>query len=100
MIRASATTQLLPEHRTGFRSTDSKKSALSMVQGLKARRLLEGYRGSQPVDMAKLVATLTTFSQWVMEAADFFESVDLNPVLCSGKSCVVADARIMLRTHD
>ncbi len=69
----------------------------SMVHALKARRLLEGYRGAPPVSMEKLTRTLLRFSELVMEMADRIESIDLNPVMCSADACVIADARIMLR---
>jgi len=32
----------------------------------------------------------------VMALEEGVESIDLNPVICSSKSCIVADARIML----
>ena len=69
----------------------------SMVKCLKAHELLEGYRGSDPVDLAKLTEILQTFSQLVMDLQDEMESIDLNPVMCSSTRCVVADARVMLR---
>ena len=69
----------------------------SMVKGLKASRLLEGYRGSEPVNLSELTGLLVTFSDLVMELEEFIESIDLNPVICSATKCVVADARIMLR---
>jgi succinyl-CoA synthetase beta subunit len=68
----------------------------SMVHSLKARRLLEGYRGAAPVNMERLTQTLMAFSKLVMEMAEQIESIDLNPVMCSDTDCVVADARIML----
>ena len=72
--------------------------AASMVKCLRAHELLEGYRGSDPVDLAKLTEILQTFSQLVMDLQDDIESIDLNPVMCSSTRCVVADARIMLKT--
>ena len=69
----------------------------SMVGALKARRLLEGYRGAAPIDMQKLIKTMMAFSALVMALADHIESIDLNPVMCSDTACIVADARIMLR---
>lgn len=74
-----------------------QKDVESMVQALKARRLLEGYRGTPPVSMEKLTQTLLRFSELVMEIAGWIESIDLNPVMCSAEACVIADARIMLR---
>ena len=69
----------------------------SMVKGLKAGRLLEGYRGSEPINLSELTSLLITFSGLVIELEEFIESIDLNPVICSPTKCVVADARIMLK---
>jgi succinyl-CoA synthetase beta subunit len=68
-----------------------------MLSELKARRLLEGYRGAEPVDMGRLVFTVKAFSSLVMDLQDKIESVDANPLLCSSKRCVAADARIIVR---
>ena len=69
----------------------------SMLKGLQAHELLKGYRGSEPVNLKELVRTLMAFSSLVMDLEGYFESIDLNPVMCSSKRCVVADARIMLQ---
>lgn len=69
----------------------------SMVKELKARPLLEGYRGVAPVDMEEVTRLLVSFSEIVMEMEPWIESVDLNPIICSATSCVIADARIMLK---
>ena len=68
----------------------------AMINGLKAAPLLSGYRGLQVVNRDELTRTLICFSEFVMAAADMIESIDLNPVICSGEKCIVADARIML----
>jgi succinyl-CoA synthetase beta subunit len=69
----------------------------SMMRCLKARRLLEGYRGSNPINFKELKELLVNFSNLVMDLENFFESIDLNPVICSIDRCVVADARILLK---
>ena len=69
---------------------------LSMIKNLKAHQILEGYRGSEPVNMKKLTEILVTFSELLMQLEDVVESIDLNPVMCSSRKCIVADARIML----
>jgi acyl-CoA synthetase (NDP forming) len=69
----------------------------SMVKSLKAHQLLEGYRGSERVDLGALSRTMMLFSEMVMELEEMIESVDLNPVKCCSKGCIVADARIVLR---
>jgi succinyl-CoA synthetase beta subunit len=72
------------------------RDVVSMVKGLRAHELLEGYRGADPVDMDALTETLVAFSRLVTELEDRIESVDLNPLICSPDRCVVADARILL----
>ena len=72
----------------------------AMIKGLKADRLLSGYRGRQAVNRDDLTRTLLCFSNFVMDVADMIESIDLNPVMCSDKKCIVADARIMLPSED
>jgi acyl-CoA synthetase (NDP forming) len=69
----------------------------SMVKDLKARPLIEGYRGSKPVNLRELTRLLVTFSHLVMDLEELIESIDLNPIICSSTRCVVADARIMFK---
>jgi acyl-CoA synthetase (NDP forming) len=70
--------------------------ATSMLKGLKAYQLLEGYRGADPINVPQLTHLLITFSELVMQVEPYVETIDLNPVMCSADQCVVADARIML----
>ena len=74
-----------------------EKDVGSMIAGLRAHELLEGYRGSDPVDIGKLGKLLMDFSGLVMDLQEMVESIDLNPVMCSSTACVVADARILLK---
>jgi len=74
-----------------------EKDVEAMVKGLKASPLLEGYRGSEPINLSELTRLLVTFSDVVLDLEEFIESIDLNPVICSSTTCVVADARIMLK---
>ena len=70
--------------------------AKSMIDSLKAKALLSGYRGKQGVNMDVLIRDMIKFSQLIAELEDYIESVDLNPVICTQERCVVADARIVL----
>lgn len=70
--------------------------AESMIMRLTAKPLLEGYRGSDGVNINELKRMLLAFSSLVMEFGKEVDSVDLNPVICNASRCVVADARIML----
>ncbi len=73
------------------------RDADNMINGLKAKRLLTGYRGAEPINLDALKKTLLNFSRLMMDLKDVTESIDLNPVMCNAKSCIVVDARIMLK---
>lgn len=77
-----------------------EKDMDSMIRGLRARRLLEGYRGREPIDMDRLKGMLHSFSTLVLKLEQYVESIDLNPVMCTSERCVVADARIILKKAD
>jgi len=68
-----------------------------MIQCLRGRRLLEGYRGRAPVNLASLSDLLIRFSSVVMDLAGLIESIDLNPVMCSSQTSMIADVRVMLK---
>jgi len=71
---------------------------ISMVDSLKAGKILYGYRGKPGVNMERLTHLMVNFSLFVMEFENDIESVDLNPVICTQDLCVIADARIILQT--
>jgi hypothetical protein len=75
----------------------SEKVVHEMLAGLRGSELLKGYRGSEPISVSALVRLMLAFSDLVMDLENEFESIDLNPVKCTGSRCVVADARIMLK---
>ena len=72
----------------------------SMIRNLKAYKILEGYRGSEPIHIDRLVDTVKRFSGLMTELGEQVDSFDLNPVICSSERCVVADARIILKSKD
>lgn len=72
------------------------RDVMSMLKSLKAHRLLEGYRGAEPISLEKLTRNLVAFSSLIMDLGERVTSIDLNPVFCSPTRCVAADARIML----
>jgi hypothetical protein len=71
-------------------------NVIFMLKSIKAHPLLEGYRGSEPINIEALKKMLLAFSDTVMELDGEVDSIDLNPVICNASGCVVADARMML----
>ena len=74
-----------------------EKDVHEMMAGLKGARLVNGYRGAEPISVPALIRLMLAFSALVMDLENDIESIDLNPVKCTGSRCVVADARIMLK---
>jgi succinyl-CoA synthetase beta subunit len=78
----------------------SEKDVPAMIAGLKGAELLSGFRGAEPVSVPALTRLMLAFSALALDLENDIESIDLNPVKCSGARCVVADARIMLKGDD
>ena len=71
--------------------------AKSMLAELKGGKILSGYRGSRPVDLDMLAKALVRIGQMGMDNADYFESVDFNPLIVYPKSYSIVDAKILLK---
>ena len=83
-------------HDLCFRVTPlTDRDAHEMVRGIKGYRLLEGYRGAPPADIAAIEEVLLRISRLVEEVSEITE-VDLNPImaLAPGQGCWIVDARI------
>jgi acyl-CoA synthetase (NDP forming) len=74
----------------------TEKDVPAMLAGLKGIKLLQGYRGAEPINVPLLTRLMLAFSDLVMDLENDMASIDLNPVKCRASRCVVADARIML----
>jgi succinyl-CoA synthetase beta subunit len=70
----------------------TEAAALSMVEQVKAHKLLEGYRGSPPLDRKALVRMLIATSQ--IMATGMIEEIDLNPVVLYPSGAIVLDAKM------
>lgn len=71
------------------------RDAHQMVREIKGYPLLEGYRGSEPADVASLEKMLLRLSDFVEATPDIAE-LDLNPVFAYKDGAVAVDARIVL----
>jgi acyl-CoA synthetase (NDP forming) len=79
-----------------FRVTPiTDRDAAEMVRSIKGYRLLEGYRGHPPADIAAIEDLLLRVTRLVEEIPEITE-LDLNPVIAlpPGSGCKIVDARI------
>jgi acyl-CoA synthetase (NDP forming) len=72
-----------------------KTDAEEMTSEIQGRKLLAGYRGQDPVDVAGLQDMLVKLSSFV-DATPGIEEIDMNPVFAYSDGAVVVDARIIL----
>jgi len=71
--------------------------ALSMIEELKGKRLLEGFRGASPVSKPMMAEVLVNLGNLGADLAAYYESVDFNPVIFYERDYYVVDAKIILR---
>lgn len=72
------------------------KEAMEMIRSLKAFPLLNGYRGSKPLDIEALAQLLVQLGQLAVERKDSLKELDMNPVFVYEKGVYAADALIVL----
>ena len=72
-----------------------ESDAEDMINEIKGKKLLEGYRGQEPADLPYLQQMLVKLSDLVNETPEI-EEIDMNPVFCYKDGAVVVDARIIL----
>jgi acyl-CoA synthetase (NDP forming) len=71
-----------------------RATARRLLDGLKIRRLLDGYRGGAAVDMESLADIVALFSVLAADLADLVAEIDINP-LVAGRDIVALDALVI-----
>lgn len=74
--------------------------ARSMLEGLKAAKLLAGFRGGPSVDVEQLADVVCRVSEFAADQAGRIAELDINPLICAGELIVAVDALIALRPQD
>lgn len=76
-----------------------KAEACRMIDSIKARRVLDGWRGAPPADIDALSDALVALSHYAAAAGDKLESIDINPfvVLSKGNGATALDAVLTVK---
>jgi acetyltransferase len=76
----------------------SHEEALAMIQETRGARLLGGFRGRPPADVAALADALVRLSQLALDLGDVILALDINPlmVLPRGKGVCAVDTLIQV----
>jgi acyl-CoA synthetase (NDP forming)/GNAT superfamily N-acetyltransferase len=87
-------TDLLGDHCARL-SPLTDADARELITGVRAARLLEGFRGQPAVDTSALADVLLRVSRLADDLPEVVE-LDLNPVIARADGCQAADARIRI----
>ena len=73
--------------------------ATRMILSLKSARLLTGFRGAKPVDLAPVAALVAALSRAALMLREQVREFELNPVIvhADGSGLTVADALLMMK---
>ena len=71
-----------------------RATACRLLDGLKIRRLLDGYRGIAAVDIDSLADIVALFSVLAADLADLVAEIDINPLI-AGRDIVALDALVI-----
>jgi hypothetical protein len=69
-------------------------TARRLLDGLKLRRLLDGYRGAPAVDIDRLAGIIALFSVLASDLVDLVAEIDVNP-LVAGRDIAALDALVV-----
>src|SRR5690606_2791517 len=75
----------------------SQDQAASLIRSIRAKALLDGWRGAAPSDQAELARAISAISAFAAAHADEVESIEVNPFVALPKGAVALDALLQLR---
>ncbi|HUO84810.1 MAG TPA: acetate--CoA ligase family protein, partial [Thermoanaerobaculia bacterium] len=75
------------------------RDAREMVHGIRAAKLLDGFRGSPPADREAIIDTLLRISRMALDHPEIHE-LDINPLVARrpGEGAIAVDARVRIET--
>lgn len=75
----------------------TKQDALELIGELKGKKVLQGFRGGPNVNLDMLANALVSIGNLGTDMAQYYESIDFNPVIVYENDYAVVDAKILLR---
>ena len=77
----------------------TKNEAVKMLESLRGKDILKGFRGSKPIDLDMLSEAIVNIGNLGVDMAGKYESIDFNPVVVYPDSYYVVDAKIILKEN-
>ena len=75
----------------------TKGDASKMLESLRGKDILKGFRGSKPIDLDMLSEAIVNIGTLGLDMAGKYESIDFNPVVVYPDRYYVVDAKIILK---
>ena len=75
----------------------TKDDAIKMLNSLRGKDILKGFRGSKPVNMDMISEAIVNIGTLGVDLAGKYESIDFNPVVVYPDGYFVVDAKIILK---
>jgi len=75
----------------------TKNDGLKMLENLKGKDILKGFRGSKPINLDMLSEAIVNIGTLGVDLAGKYESIDFNPVVVYPDGYFVVDAKIILK---
>jgi acyl-CoA synthetase (NDP forming) len=69
--------------------------AEAMLRGLKGAAILDGFRGSPPVDIGALADIVVRISEFAADQRAAIAELDVNPLICAGDKIIAVDGLIV-----
>jgi acyl-CoA synthetase (NDP forming) len=85
--------ELLADRAFGLPPLDETR-ALDMLGRLKARRLLDGFRGAPATNVATVADAIVRLSALAADAGDLITGLDINPLIAGPSGCVAVDVLV------
>ncbi len=78
----------------------TREGARRMVDRLRIRPMLDGFRGAPPADVEALIDVVVAVSRLAHERSDELAALDLNPVIVTAEGAVAVDVLAVPRTPE
>jgi 3-hydroxypropionyl-CoA synthetase (ADP-forming) len=75
----------------------TKEDAREMIEDLRGKQLLKGFRGVEAVDIDMLCTALVNIGDLGTDMAAYYESIDFNPVIAYPHDYYVVDAKVIMK---
>jgi len=78
----------------------TRSEAETMIAGLRGARILDGVRGSEPIDRARLCELIVNVSRLAAAAGPRLAELDLNPIIATANGAVAVDWLMVLKNGE